>query len=398
MWLNHFEKLHNFFMFTVEIRVLPQYFFVCYQMFQCSGDDSVRYVATRHLREGMVLARNLYGHDQRLLLGKGQRLKQIYIDKIKMLGYSGVFISDGISDDIIIESVISDKLRMSAVSAIKDVFIISENDNWSNGEDALQQTKKIVEELIDELLYNKNLMVNMVDLKVFDEYTFYHSVNVAVLSIIIGIALNLTRPALYKLGLGALLHDIGKIFVDKDILLKREPLNAKELEEIKKHPTLGYEYLVSHFDIPAKAYLGSLHHHERFNGSGYPLSLSGKHISQVGRIIAIADVYDALTSDRPYRKALLPSDVMEYIMGGSSTMFDPDYVYAFTRKVAAFPLGTIVTLSDGTKGIVVKNYEDCTTRPCIRVIDSNGDTNSRYIDLRDDYASTNLTIVDIERN
>lgn len=357
----------------------------------------MRYVATKYLKDGMILARNLYGKDQSLLLGKGQLLKKSYIDKIRKLGYSGVFVADSISNDIVIESVISDRLKMSAVAAVKDVFIISSSDEQS-GIDVLQKTKKVVEELIDEILYNRNLMVNMVDLKVFDDYTFYHSVNVAVLSLIIGIALDLPRTALYKIGLGALLHDIGKIFIDKDILSKNGPLNDAEFEEIKKHPSAGYDYLVNHFDIPAKSYLGALHHHERFDGSGYPLSLRGDHISRIGRIIAIADVYDALTSDRPYRKALLPSDAMEYIMGGSSTMFDPAFVKIFLRKVAAFPLGTIVTLSDGTRGIVVKNHEDCSIRPCIRIISEDSNENNKYLDLRDDIVSTNLTIVDIERN
>jgi HD-GYP domain-containing protein (c-di-GMP phosphodiesterase class II) len=161
---------------------------------------------------------------------------------------------------------------------------------------------------------------------------------------------------------------------------------------------LGYEYLIKHFDIPPKAHFGALQHHERYDGTGYPFALKGNEISEIGRIIAIADVYDALISDRPYRRALLPSDAMEYIMGGSSTMFDPLYVSKFTRKVAAFPLGTIVVLSDGTRGIVVKNYEDCCTRPCIRVISGNNTPeDTQYIDLRDDYATTNLTIVEIER-
>lgn len=345
----------------------------------------------------MVLAKSLFGKDQSLLLGKGQTIKESYIEKIGKLGYSGVFISDSLSDDIEIESMISDQLKMSAVGAVKDVFINSGDDIGHNNE-VIEKTRKIVEDLIDELLYNRNLMVNMVDLKVFDDYTFYHSVNVAVLSLIVGISLDLPRPALYKLGLGALLHDIGKLFISKEILSKKGPLTPDEFAQIKRHPSLGFEYLINHYDIPAKSYLGALHHHERYDGSGYPLALKGEHISEIGRIIAIADVYDALTSDRPYRRALLPSDAMEYVMGGSNTMFDPVYVRKFTRKVAAYPLGTIVVLSDSTRGIVVKNYEDCCTRPCIRVISENGGrAGARYIDLRDDFNTTSLTIVEIVR-
>jgi HD-GYP domain-containing protein (c-di-GMP phosphodiesterase class II) len=360
-------------------------------------DDIMRYVSTKCIKEGMTLARNLYSKDQSLLLGQGQVIRKSYIEKIKKLGYSGVFIFDNISDEIEIESVISDQLKMSAVSAVKDVFI-TPADSPAVGTCLIENTKKIVEDLIDEIIINRNLMVNMVDLKVFDDYTFYHSVNVAVLSIIVGLSLDYPRSALYNLGLAALLHDIGKIFISKDILIKKGPLTEEEFKIIRKHPKLGYEYLISHFDIPPESYFGALQHHERYDGSGYPSKLKGENISNIGRIIAIADVYDSLTSDRPYRKALLPSDAMEYIMGGSSTMFDPLYVQKFTRKVAAFPLGTIVKLSDGSCGIVVKNYEDCSTRPCVRIIDDDGEQlSSRYVDLHDDYSSTNLTIIGIEK-
>jgi len=354
----------------------------------------MRFVPTNCLREGMVLGKSLFGNDQSLLLGTGQVLKDSYIQKIRSLGYQGIYILDGLSDEIEVESIISDQLKISAVKAIKDVFITSQSDK-NQAYDAIDFTKEIVDGLINEILFNRNLMVNMVDLKIFDDYTFYHSVNVAVLSLIVGISVDMPRSELYKLGLGALLHDIGKVFISKNILSKEGPLDADEFEEIRKHPILGYEYLTSHYNVPAKSNLGTLHHHERYDGSGYPSSLKDEDISEIGRIIAVADVYDALTSDRPYRKALLPSDAMEYIMGGSGTMFDPQYVLNFTRKVAAYPLGTIVRLSNGVDGIVVRNYEDCCTRPCLRLVKDDELGEHLYIDLKDDMTATNLTITEI---
>lgn len=342
----------------------------------------------------MVLARSLYGKDKNLLLSQGQKLKESYICKIQRLGYAGVYISDSLSDDIECESIISDQLRMSAVSAIKDVFIATSAPGGEEGATpAVTQARKVVEDLIDEILQNRNLMVNMVDLKIFDDYTFYHSVNVAVLSILVGIALGFPRSELYKLGLGALFHDIGKVFISKELLSKSEPLTSEELEELRRHPTLGFEYLKAHYDMPSKSYLGALQHHERYDGSGYPSRLTGAGISDIGRIIAVADVYDALTSDRPYRKALLPSDAMEYVMGGSGSMFDPEYVEKFTRKVAAYPLGTIVRTSNGMRCIVVRNYEDCCTRPCLRILEGG----KGFLDLRDNPDAMSVTIVSIEK-
>lgn len=358
-----------------------------------AGDVKMRFVPTNCLREGMVLGKNLYGRDQSLLLSQGQYIRESYIYRIRKLGYQGVYVHDGLSDDIVVESVISDQLKNSAVTAIKDVFITTKHSS-DFSEESIEKSKQIVEDLVDEILFNRNLMVNMVDLKIFDDYTFYHSVNVAVLSILVGISLDYSRSELYKLGLGALLHDIGKVFISKSILSKSGPLTGEEYVQIKKHPELGFNYLKEHYDVPSKSYLGALHHHERYDGSGYPMKLKGENISDIGRIIAIADVYDALISDRPYRKSLLPSDAMEYIMGGSGTMFDPQYVIKFMRKVAAYPLGTIVLLSNGLKAIVVQNFEDCCTRPKVRVIDENG-SGSGYIDLKDDLKSANITIVGI---
>ena len=134
--------------------------------------------------------------------------------------------------------------------------------------------------------------------------------------------------------------------------------------------------------------------YERYDGTGYPNQKAGTDISLFGRIVAIADVYDAITSDRPYRKGILPSKAMEYIMGGSGYHFDFDLISIFTRKIAAYPLGTCIKLSNGLIGIVVENYPDACTRPKIRLIDETSE-GVHYINLRDDFRNNNLTIVEI---
>jgi HD-GYP domain-containing protein (c-di-GMP phosphodiesterase class II) len=122
-------------------------------------------------------------------------------------------------------------------------------------------------------------------------------------------------------------------------------------------------------------------------------------ISTFGRLIAVSDVFDALTSDRPYRSALLPSEAMEYVMGGAGSLFDPEFVFLFTRKVAAYPLGTCVKLSNGETGIVVENYEDCCMRPKIRLISKIGENldEKAYLDLKNDRNTRNIIITEIVR-
>ncbi|PAB59985.1 HD-GYP domain-containing protein [Anaeromicrobium sediminis] len=356
----------------------------------------MRFVPTFCLREGMIVGKKLYGNNGQILISENTEIRQSYIDKIKLLGFSGIYVEDNISKDIHIKNVIDEDLRIKTVKGIKEMFIESEKGNKISTP-RINEARLMVENIIENILENKNLMVNMIDLKTFDDYTFYHSVNVAVLSIVIGVALNLNKNELYKLGLGALMHDIGKVFIEKEILNKKEKLTDDEYVAIKEHSELGYKYLKENFDIPITSYVGTLQHHERFDGSGYPNGKSGKDISLFGRIISITDVYDALTSDRPYRKGLLPSEAMEYIMASGGSLFDPDLVKIFVKKIAAYPIGTCVKLSNNITAIVVDNFEYFVMRPKIKVLtDENGHmVEPYYIDLKNDKNYMNVTIVDI---
>jgi HD-GYP domain-containing protein (c-di-GMP phosphodiesterase class II) len=217
-------------------------------------------------------------------------------------------------------------------------------------------------------------MLNLVDLKLFDNYTFHHCVNVAVISITIGAALDMSKKQLYKLGLAGILHDIGKTFVPEEILNKKGKLNDQEWEIMKEHPFLGFKHIKENYpSLPATSLAGILTHHEKWNGTGYPSGKKGEEIFEFGRIIAIADVYDALTSDRPYRKGLLPHTAVEYIMAMAEDSFDLSMVRTFLKNIAPYPLGTILKLSTGEKGIVIKNTPNFGLRPIISIIKDKND-------------------------
>ena len=349
----------------------------------------MRYIPTLCLREGMVLAKSLYAEDGILLLQEGQSLRQAHIIHLTNQGFQGVYILDKVSEEIEIKAVINDELRNSAAKAVRDIYVQSMTTGASQR--MADDAKAVVCDIVEEIIRNRNIMINMVDLKSYDNYTYYHSVNVGVLSLVLGVALGMNRSGLYRLGLGALLHDIGKVFIDRKIIDKKGPLTAEEFKEVKKHPALGYEYLLNaRLGFPVSSLTGILQHHERLDGSGYPEGLTGRQIGKFGRIISVADVYDAMTSDRPYRAAMIPSEVMEYLMGGAGTLFDPELVFLFTRKVAAFPLGTCVLLSSGMTAIVVENYEDCCLRPKVKIL--NDSAEPTYCDLKNDRALSNITI------
>jgi len=351
----------------------------------------MRYIPTLCLRAGMVLARGLYGTDGSLLLQEGQSLKQSYISRIAMNGFQGVYIADKLSEEIKIKNVIDDELRNSAANAVRNIFVQSQTPAGVSRKTA-ENTKTIVRGIVEEVIKNRDVMVNMIDLKSYDNYTYYHSVNVGVLSVVMGVASGMGPESLYDLGLGALLHDIGKVFIDKKIIDKPGSLTPEEFETIKGHPSMGYDYLRNaNLDLPISSLIGILQHHERLDGSGYPEKRSGKEIHQFSRIISVADVFDAMTSDRPYRAGMMPSEVMEFLMGGAGKLFDLKFVSLFTKKVAAFPLGTCVLLSNGLTAIVVENYEDCCLRPKVKII--RGDNaGPLYLDLKNNRSLSNLTI------
>lgn len=354
----------------------------------------MRFVPTHCLRPGMILADNLYGRTGAVLLTKGTVLNDKYLNSIFRLQYNGVYIDDDFSKDIDIINVIDENLRMQAVRGIKNIFI-NTKENQKGISQNIDDLEDVISSIVDEILGNQNLVVNMVDIKVFDDYTYYHSVNVAVLSIVLGVALQLTRKELHDLCMGALLHDIGKVFIQKDILTKSGNLSDDEITEVRQHPLAGCEYITKSFRLPHTVTTAIMDHHEKCDGSGYPEGRSSRNISLFGKIIALADVYDALTSDRPYRKAMLPSEAVELIMGSVGTHFEPYLVNTFLRKIAPYPIGTLVELSNGYTGIVLENHEDFCLRPIVKVLQSDGqEITSFMLDLIEEDLS-NVTIVGI---
>ncbi len=355
----------------------------------------MRFVPVGCIREGMVSASKILGKNGEVLINSGAVLQSSYVKRMEELGFKGIYIEDDLSADIVITDIISNDLRHKTVKTIKDVFI-----NIENGAKLTREKAKsidfLVSDIVENIMSNQNLMVNMIDLKVFDDYTFYHSVNVGILSIVVGAALKLNKRQLHNLGLAAMLHDIGKVFIPKEILNKAGKLTEEEFEVMRTHSFEGYRYLREQFELPSASYIGVLQHHERADGTGYPDALGGSKISLFGKIIAIADVYDAFTSNRPYRSAILPSDAVEYIMGASGSIFDPFIVTTFIQKIAPYPTGTCVLTSDRRVGLVVENYSDCCLRPKVKVLrHGSEEVEPYYLDLRTDRSTLDITIVGI---
>ncbi|NLI79809.1 MAG: HD-GYP domain-containing protein [Candidatus Riflebacteria bacterium] len=227
-------------------------------------------------------------------------------------------------------------------------------------------TNELVNELVGEIIKAPDAVLNLLAIKHIDDYTFSHNINVATLSMVIGQALGLTRDLLHDLGSGAILHDLGLLRVPGRILHKEGKLTPEEFTEVTRHPRLGLDLIGSSRDLSPRAREVILQHHERFAGKGYPHGQSGQNIPLLARICAVADAFDALTSDRPFRPALTPYQAMRTMLGMAGTHFDPEILQAFLHKLSVYPPGTTVTLNDGTAAVVLRGNAGLLLRPVVR--------------------------------
>lgn len=228
--------------------------------------------------------------------------------------------------------------------------------------------KILVAELANNIVENLDASMWLTQLKNKDEYTAIHSLNVCVLSLTFGRSLGLKGEELNELGLGALLHDIGKMRVPIKVLNKPGKLTTDEFEIMKAHPGMGYELLRSDSNISKEVLTIVRNHHERLNGQGYPDKLAEKDISYYTKIVSITDVYDAITSDRVYHDGMTPHEALKKLYEWMPNNFDSELMQAFIRTIGIYPVGSVVELQTGHIGLVVKLSENHRLKPVVMLI------------------------------
>ncbi|MBP0598759.1 HD-GYP domain-containing protein [Herbaspirillum sp. LeCh32-8] len=224
----------------------------------------------------------------------------------------------------------------------------------------------VVEEIASSVVHSPNALMSVVRLKLADEYTYLHSVAVCALMVALGRTLGMDETACREAGLGGFLHDIGKAFIPHDILNKPGKLTEEEFAIVRKHPELGFKYLSQDPNVPDYARNVCLHHHEKIDGNGYPEGQRGGAISLYARMAAICDVYDALTSDRPYKHGWDPAEAIS-AMASWTGHFDRAMFLAFVKTLGIYPVGSIVKLESGRSGFVIRQNAKDLTRPVLKV-------------------------------
>ncbi|MCL6639251.1 MAG: HD-GYP domain-containing protein [Firmicutes bacterium] len=329
----------------------------------------MRRIPVALLQPGMKVGRALYNSRGELLLNAGAILTARNIERLKTLKIPALYVDDGFLGDVTVDDVITGEIRIKTIAQVRELMQEQVSSAMGAGRAILKvrQITETLENIIDQLLADRSLIVNLVDVRAIDDYTFGHCVNVCVLSLLTGITLGYNRERLLRLGLGAILHDIGKASVPGEILNKPGKLTEEEFAVIKQHPEQGYRMILKMPGISSVSAQVVYQHHERYDGGGYPLGLKEREVYEFAYICGVADVFDALTADRVYRKACPVHEAYEMVAGAGNQLFDFQVVKAFLENIAAYPVGTWVRLSSGEIGLVVENRRGLSLYPRIRV-------------------------------
>lgn len=354
------------------------------------------YVNVDSLSPGMVLARELPSDFLGApLVTVGQPLTERIINRIQVLGIPGAYISSGLCDDVDFDSddILKPEVQKKIVNNIKQQFNAYMTQSLIT-DDSLNAFYSMSDEIVTNVLSSNNIILNMVNIKRYDDYTYEHSAMVGLISTLIGTKLGMSSAELRSLATCGLMHDIGKLDVPSGITNKPDRLTPAEMSVMKNHPSYAVERLRNNRSFNFVVLRGIECHHEKYDGTGYPHGLSGTSIPLYGRILALADVYDALISKRIYRDGWTALQALDYMTSMSGIYFDPELLSIFLSVIAAYPVGTIIKLSNGYTCVVTGTDAGSPLRPRVRAL-SPATALGTDIDLAEDPDYLSVVITDV---
>ena len=361
-----------------------------------------RLVRTRQLKEGMKIDQSVVDRAGRNLVQKGSILDNYVIESLLRMGIMMVYIQTGEESDDDIEKSISpqarkqierlrtdDRSKVELSNSVKTRVAEGIQYIYANaGSDQLADTtNNIASNLMTAINNNDAIAIDINALKTSDEYTFKHSVDVATMSMILAKQQGLSQKQIYEIGVAGLLHDIGKTKIPLEILNKPGKLTDEEFAVMKQHPVFGYHMINDKNEFSNEISLAILQHHEKMNGKGYPMGITGDKIDLFARLISVSDIYDALVTERPYKKPFSPRDAVEMIMSMTEEL-DINVMRCFLESVILYPVGTDVALSNGETARIVENVPNAVLRPKVL-----GLTTGKVYDLANDVKCANIIIL-----
>ncbi|QDR79398.1 HD-GYP domain-containing protein [Sporomusa termitida] len=350
-------------------------------------------ISLDEIQPGMLLAKPLILADGTILLHEGTEVKARYINYLRDKGFTSLFVGETAVTVEDVEDCYDSKHKQAAMAAAHEVV-----NQFRVGKGIqLDRVKMIVSDLIDQLGQKPENMIHLLDLRRKEEYMFSHAVNTCILSVMTGLAMGYDAKQLSELGLAAMLHDIGKIRFSPQ-LARQFPhyLTKQDKEEYRRHSFYSLEILRENTTLSTEVINACFQHHERWNGSGYPLGLKGAAISEYAQIISIADVYDRLLVGMPHR---LPTPIyyaVAILNKAAGEYFNPAIVERFNQNVAVYPMGKTVKLSNQQSGLILGVGIKSKTIPVVRLTaGQDGNDINRIVEL-DLAKNPDLFILDIE--
>lgn len=328
----------------------------------------------------MIIDQAIVDRAGRILIARNTAMDEFLIAALLKMGISGVYIREGEDDEDTVENgaavvapaiqaaieknTVPDRTKVQLTESVKARVAegIQYLYNDTESADFTDTTRNITDDLMKAISDNDAIAVDISALKISDEYTFKHSVDVATMSMIVAKKYGLSDKEVYEIGISGLLHDVGKSKIPNEILNKAGKLTDDEFAMMKQHSLFGYGILKNKKDLTNSIKLGVLQHHEKMNGRGYPMSVGADKINLFARIISVADIYDALVTERPYKKPFSPRDAVEMIMSMTEEL-DINVMRSFLESVILYPVGTDVELSTGEKARVIENNPKYVLRP-----------------------------------
>ena len=360
-----------------------------------------KFISTRLLKEGMKIDQSIVDGTGRSLIEKGAFLDDFHIEYLQGKGIGGVYIQEGEPDDdelemqipqytkeLIEKSRVEDRTKVQLTESVRKrvgegiQYLYSHTDDESFSE----ATNNVANELMKTIVDNDAVAIDIGMLKVSDEYTFKHSVDVATMSMIVGKKHGLSDKEIHDLGISGLLHDVGKSRIPNEVLNKPDRLTDEEFALMKQHTLFGFEILKNRNEFSEAIMLGVLQHHEKINGKGYPVGSSADKIHSYAKIISVADIYDALVTERPYKKGFPKGVAIEMIMSMTEEL-DFDAMKSFLSSVILYSVDSIIQLSNGEKAKVVENNPENCLRPKVVGLKS-----GKLYDLANDISCASLII------
>lgn len=329
------------------------------------------FVSVYDCKPGMQIAEDIYNESGVLITAENMILDEYTINHIENLGIIRVKVYENNNDMIVVSGTELFRAQYDDnVETFKGIL-----HDISTGRDiGSDRVNKATDSIIFRINENRDIVNCINDMHDSEDYLYTHSINVSLLSMLIGKWLKYDYKRMKSLVTSAFLHDIGKIRIAPEILNKPGHLTAEEFEEVKKHSSYGFKIAETMSDLNDDIRKGILMHHEREDGSGYPFGLTGDKIHPFGKIIAVADIYDAMTSNKSYRKMICPFDVIESIEKDNFRILDHRVVSVFLHNIASYYIGDFVKLSNGDIGEIIYINPNNVSKPIIKA-------SNQFIDL-----------------